>query len=66
MLEGCFSPGIKAKDFVDMLAVKENKQTSIKKVRKRIKYFLLDTPSVSLIEKLPVEWEAIKEFYYHL
>ena len=66
MLEGCFSPGIKAKDFVDMLAVKENKQTSIKKVRKRIKYFLLDTPSVSLIEKLPVEWKAIKEFYYHL
>ena len=66
MLEGCFSPAISAKDFVDMLAVKEDAHTSIIKVRKRIKYFLLDTPSVSLIEKLPVEWEAIKEFYYHL
>jgi len=66
MLEGCFSPEIKAKDFVNMLGVKEDEQTSVKKVRERIRYFLLDTPSVSLIEKLSVEWEAIKEFYHHL
>jgi len=66
MLEGCFSPAISAKDFVDMLAVKEDEHTSIKKVRNRIKYFLLDTPSISLIEKLEVEWEAIKEFYKYL
>jgi len=66
MLEGCFSPGIGVKKFVEMLAAKEDENTSIRKVKRRIEYFLFDTPAISLIEKLPVEWEAIKEFYQHL
>jgi len=66
MLEGCFTPDVDVKDFVGMLSSKEDEHTPIQKIRERIKYFLLDTPSISLIEKLRVEWEAIKEYYKHL
>lgn len=67
LLANCFdAEKVDINTFINTLAAKEDKSTSLEKVRQRIRYFLLDTPAISLIEKLQVDWEKTKEFFHYL
>lgn len=67
ILEGCFDAGsVDINTFINALAVKEDNNTSIEKIKKRIEYFLITTPAISLIEKLQIERETTQEFFKYL